>query len=332
MPRDREPRHVPLMPPRKLQRRIELGLLMHSHARKVATEWWTDPQAWGLVMYSPVGNGKSQAMAELYEAAYAARPSPSHRVLWLRARLLEQLDWIDRAAVIARCKAAWMLLIDELPTAAEIERGRVKRDTVATLGDIFEDRGDAGRCTVATSNSSRADFGSLWGDRLISRLREGGLDAGRVRWLVEIQGDDLRGVVEPLPEEQPEELPPENLERLAYYTERFTATIEAAEAKEREKARARRHDADDQARRDRQADEAIRETNRRRAWGSLALDELARAALADDPAALDLLDRIAARARGRREHQREDERHERQRARARASRRGSLPSPKGPGG
>ncbi|MCB9718386.1 MAG: hypothetical protein H6712_31340 [Myxococcales bacterium] len=157
---------------------------------------WLASEAWGLLMLGNVGRGKSQAAAWLYvwmrqEALREAQAPGVYRragdVLWLRAPLLARLDYRERADVLSRCARAYGLVVDELGGEAD-QQGEA-------LSDMLEERGDAERRTVITTNLERAMFGDRYGDRLADRLRAGGRDEhGGARWVVEIGGESLRGL------------------------------------------------------------------------------------------------------------------------------------------
>lgn len=183
-----------LLPPHPLWQRAR-EKLAPTPAMQVAQNWLTS-EAWGLLMLGGVGRGKSQAAAWLHlrlreEAIRVAQaPGVYERpgdVLWLRARVLQQLPWHEREKVLGRCAPAYGLVVDEL--------GAEDTNTIQTLSDLLEDRGDQCRHTVITTNLDRASFGERYGDRLVDRLRAGGLNQrGLARWAVEISGESLRGL------------------------------------------------------------------------------------------------------------------------------------------
>lgn len=183
---------VDLSPPTPLWARASNEALQPTHALQVAADW-LGSDAWGLLMLGGVGRGKSQAAAWLWlrlrhldlldaDAAHRSRRG----VLWLRARALQNLSWDERAATLRRCSSAYGLVVDEL--GGEDER------TSQALGDVLEARGDEQRRTVMTSNLDGKGFIGRYGDRLVSRLRSGGVtSSGGVQWAVTVQGVDLRG-------------------------------------------------------------------------------------------------------------------------------------------
>lgn len=196
-----------LTPPTPLWSRAQQPL-EDTHAMLTAKAW-LDSDAWGLLMLGGVGRGKSQAAAWLWhrlerqEYRHACDTYRGRRdVLWLRARLLQRLDWGERARIIERCSNAVALVMDEL--------GGEDEKTSEAVSDIVEQRGDEKRRTVLTTNLSGAEFLKRYGDRITSRLRSGGVEPtqdgqGRARWAVLVQGSDLRGTMEtPPPPKEPE--------------------------------------------------------------------------------------------------------------------------------
>lgn len=183
-----------LSPPTPLWRRARDEDLYDTPAI-VAARQWVASDAWALVLLGEPGRGKSQAAAWLYirmrDAAVAEAQAPgvferARDVLWLRARNLGLMDWATKAAAETRCAAAYGLVVDEM--GAEDDR---QRDA---LSNLIEQRGDNLERTVITSNLDRRGFANRYGGRLASRLRAGGVDDdGRVRWVVEVEGEDLRG-------------------------------------------------------------------------------------------------------------------------------------------
>lgn len=192
---------IDLSPPHPLWERARAGVLQDTHAMVVAREWISS-DAWAVLLLGAVGRGKSQAAAWLWHRLRhldLLEADERHRgrrgVLWLRARVLQRLDWQTRAATISRCSSAFGLVVDEL--------GGEDEKTSEALSDLIEQRGDEQRRTALTSNLEPAAFAQRYGDRLTSRLRAGGItDKGSARWAVVVRGGDLRGSdVEPVPDE-----------------------------------------------------------------------------------------------------------------------------------
>jgi hypothetical protein len=193
---------VDISPPTPLWARASADALQPTHAMQTAREWLAS-SAWGLLMLGGVGRGKSQAAAwlwlrlrhlDLLEADDAHRSRRG--VTWLRARALQNVPWEERAATLRRCATAYGLVVDEL--GGEDER------TGQAIGDVLEQRGDEQRRTVMTSNLDGKGFLERYGDRLVSRLRSGGVTIkGGAQWAVLVQGADLRGSDLP-PSDDPE--------------------------------------------------------------------------------------------------------------------------------
>lgn len=190
---------IDLSPPTPLWARAQ-AKLQDTHAVRVARSW-LDERAWALVLLGGVGRGKSQAAAWLWHALryeaieHAQRPGhfeAAGEVLWLRARTLGRLDLTDRGVVLGRLSRAYGLVLDELGHEDHFARASPR----SALSDLVEQRGDEQRRTVITSNLPREKFVATYGDRLMSRLHGAGRHKdGSARWVITVQGDDLRGHV-----------------------------------------------------------------------------------------------------------------------------------------
>lgn len=271
-------------------------------ALQAARAWVADvPSRWLLVLASSTtGSGKSLAAAwaqarleELREAGApgvrtaAARGQGSW---WMNAAALPSLkglrEW-ERAERLDRCRAAWLLVVDDM--------GAEPEDQAGVLQGLLEVRHAEQRLTLCTTNLVGPDGRATqaWHDRYdrrwASRMAAPG-DTKRkalASW-VHCTGPDLRGRQEPTirePEPEPEALS-FDLDAIAAPLLRATDPRELDRRAVERELRAR------------DESQALADAARRKAWGAIALDELARAAAAGDGAALDLLDRIAARARG----------------------------------
>jgi hypothetical protein len=165
-------------PPLPLINRIEALALDHDTKALAAVRAWLEAPAdeWALVLLGTTGNGKSQA------AALAWRVTPG--ALWLRTRELETMEWKARAEIIERAKRTALVVLDEV--LAENEAA------TAIVGDIVESRGDDFRRTVMLGNGNMKAFFGRYGARLGSRLSPSD------RWVVEVNGDDLRRKVRPI--------------------------------------------------------------------------------------------------------------------------------------
>lgn len=180
-----------MTPPTPLWERAQQPL-RDTHAMATARAWLSST-AWGLLMLGGVGRGKSLAAAWLWlrlRELDLVEADTVHRqrrgVLWLRARVLQNLEWTERAEVLRRCATSYGLIVDEL--------GGEDQRTGEAVSDLIEQRGDEQRRTVITTNLEPPRFLERYGDRLVSRLRSGGITSkGGARWAVSVQGADLRG-------------------------------------------------------------------------------------------------------------------------------------------
>lgn len=150
---------------------------------------------WALVMLGDTGVGKSVAAALawllLRDEDRAAAQAPGvfadlRGVHWIRARTLQRLSWDQRNETLQRCSAAHGLVVDEL--------GSEDDKTREALLEVIEERGDAKRRTVMTSNLGAEEFRGRYGDRFLDRLRGAGLTkSGKAQWVRVFHGESLRG-------------------------------------------------------------------------------------------------------------------------------------------
>lgn len=261
---------------------------------------------WILVLASSErGSGKSQAaewlrvrLLELLEAGdprveAVRRRATSGLWLWCECASLTALDELkpwEKAAALERMRSCWLLVLDDLGLEPDVEHMRT----------LLQGRQGDGLMTIVTTNmvdtegkhaGSHKHFVDRYGGRLSSRLRRmGDVDAGELSAWRHVPHRDMRGRVEPKLKPRPandERATPARIDEILAPLLRSTNPRAVAVAKEQDT-------------RDRwAADEAIRDANRRKVWGSLALDELAQAAMRGDGQACDLLDAVARRAAGR---------------------------------
>lgn len=141
-----------------------------------------------IVLAGMAGRGKSVAAARFVMAPfdYGAR-GVSHGPLFASARdylralranrpVLEWLWHPDRAELSER------LALDDLGTELEDSKGWGPGE----LSALIQSRHDRALVTVITTNVGAAEFRRRYGDRVMSRLQEGG------EW-IEVEGPDLRG-------------------------------------------------------------------------------------------------------------------------------------------
>lgn len=205
---------IDLSPPSQLWERAQDQTLLPTHAMRVARAW-KKTRAWALVLLGGVGRGKSQAAAWLWHAlrheaiAHAQRPGhcdAAGEVLWLRARTLQRVGLDERGVLLGRLARCYGLVIDELGGEDHYDRASPR----GALSDLIEERGDAARRTVITSNFPTAkELYKVYKDRLASRLHAAGRDEnGDAKWVVVVEGADLRGLDEEInPDEGPTEEP-----------------------------------------------------------------------------------------------------------------------------
>lgn len=261
---------------------------------------------WILVLASSErGSGKSQAaewlrvrLLELLEAGDPRAVSIRRRAttglwLWCECTSLTALDSLkpwEKAAALERLRSCWLLVIDDLGLEPDVDVMRA----------LLQSRQGNGLLTIITTNlvdaqgeheGSHFHFVNRYGGRLSSRMRRmGDVDAGELSAWQHVPHRDMRGRVEPKlkPRAGEDERPsPASIDEILAPIMRATDPRFLSVQQEQDT-------------RDRRATEdAVREANCRKVWGSLALDELGQAALMGDERACDLLDRVAQRARGR---------------------------------
>lgn len=208
--------NLEILPQEEHQRRIELayertasgklkypGLIMRTHAIDVAKEW-LGSGAWGLFLgrleahEAGTGRGKSLVLALLFkllkEKIWRERKGFAHpgRCLYIRCGDLNDLGGYEKAElkeVTQIMKRAGVLILDEL--------GAEDDSVLPFVRSTLELRGSEKRWTAGGGNITGADMLARYGGRWASRMLEGGRVAGskgeRPRWIVEVEGDDLRG-------------------------------------------------------------------------------------------------------------------------------------------
>jgi hypothetical protein len=260
---------------------------------------------WILVLASSErGSGKSQAaewlrvrLLELHDAGDQRVVSIRRRALsgaweWCDCTALSALDGLkpwEKAAELERLRSCWLLILDDLGLEPDREH----------MAALLQSRQGDGLITIVTTNTvdakgehegSHIHFVNRYGGRLSSRLRRmGDVDNGELSAWRHVPHRDMRGRVEPKLKPQAgedERATPSLIDEILAPLLRSTDPRAVVEQQEQE-VRSRRNE-----------DDAIREANRRKVWGGLALEELAAAALRGEAAACDVLDRVARRAAG----------------------------------
>lgn len=180
------------------------GLILDTHATRVAHEWLRSG-AWGLVLAShpndPAGSGRGKSLAVVLLFGWldgdTHRPFPptgfgnrhSRERLYVNASDLNLLDGEDRADLKEACRAmkdCEALFIDDL--------GAEDETVQPFLRQVLERRGGAEKLTIMAATITPSEVQARYGARFVSRMRDGGLDdAGQPRWIVAVEGEDLRG-------------------------------------------------------------------------------------------------------------------------------------------
>lgn len=271
----------------------------------LAAQAWLDtvPDRWLLILASEgTGSGKSMAAAwlltrleEMLEeraqsAAQAKARSPRGGPWWCQVQDFAKLEHLrpwEKAERVGRLHDAWVLVLDDVGTEPE----------AGELQAVLEHRRASNLLTICTTNlvdKTTGKTSEAWKERYDRRLssrmtRPGDAERGGAASWCHVPHPDQRSRTEPriLPPPAPIELvergPEINamLARLQNAAPAIVAERQVTETRLRIKI-----------------EDAIREANRRKVWGGLALDELAMAAQRGDGRACDILDNVARRAAG----------------------------------
>lgn len=185
-------------------------LLLDTHALRVTREWLATPAAYlflgrHIEHNAGTGRGKTLALAEAYrrlaaEAVVTSASGLSREVIYLRTRDLKRLNFTERNAMLDRCSRAYGLLVDEVgkEPGGPGFRGFPREDIAQDIADMMEARGDRGRRTVVAGNLTPDQIFDRYGPRLTSRA----VIRGGRKWIVQVEGPDLRDedLIPPLPE------------------------------------------------------------------------------------------------------------------------------------
>lgn len=208
--------HTSTKTPRRHADPVQYGHHMQPTTPLAAVREWVGTDAGLLVLSGHVGTGKTLAAAwGLYEWWTTSAP----RNPWGNRVLADGRHWVA-AQHLARM-AAWSQELSELE-----QRGMLVVDDIgeedatpkalAIVSGLLTARISEGLRTIITTNLDGATFRARYGERLIDRLRECGLDDnGKARWWIKCTGESLRGRVTPTPvdrEEIDDEPEPERYE------------------------------------------------------------------------------------------------------------------------
>lgn len=163
-----------------------------------AVKEWSTARASMLVLAGDVGTGKSLAAAwACYDwLVRTATKNPWGQTvtreerIWIAAPHLARLKpWCDE---VKECEAAGFLVIDDMGE----EEGT--SSSMPMLASLVTTRLSYGRPTIITTNLDGATFRERYGERLIDRLRQSGLnEEGKAKWWIRCVGESLRGKVSP---------------------------------------------------------------------------------------------------------------------------------------
>lgn len=146
-----------------------------------AAEKWAAGDGWCLVLSGSVGGGKSTAaLWWLAQLAKEIAPTRRLRQRWYQSGDLARLDGYGDE--LGRLASVPSLVLDDLGVDFKDARGAFQQ----RLDWLLDKRHGNYRRTVITTNLNAEDFTRRHGERLTSRIREGGV------WF-EMKVPDLRG-------------------------------------------------------------------------------------------------------------------------------------------
>lgn len=221
--------------PDSLARLIDTAHDLRMTVAMQAAKQWRAESGGLLVLSGPVGTGKSLAAVW---ALWDWRVATARRDPWGKLRYLHDGRMWVAAPHLARMKG-WgedieqvervgFLVIDDLGEEDATEK------TLTRIGNVTTARFAHGLHTVITTNLNAPTFRARYGDRLIDRLRDCGLDSdGKARWWVKCDGESLRGTPKPRPipqdtvsEPEPEDRDPLTGEELEQQASDFLRSIQ----------------------------------------------------------------------------------------------------------
>lgn len=183
---------------------LERGDKLQNTPALDAAQKWRRTTATLLVLAGPVGTGKSLAAAWTLhdwwiEELRAARDDCRRYYegqCWIAAPHLARMRKWDEA--VAKLERAPMLVLDDLGHESSTDAAAELVQSVVTTRFAEE------RPTVITTNLDQKTFRPRYGERIVDRVRECGLDEnGHARWWVRCSGESLRGKQEPKRRELP---------------------------------------------------------------------------------------------------------------------------------
>ena len=157
--------------PERLLDAVLEGELERTEAVGAALEFVQSPLTF-LILLGGKGTGKTTAACVAGSRVKGSRFMKSHKVT--------RLDRFDDAAM-SEVEKAPLLVIDDLG----VEYMDVKGEAASRFDALLDERYDARRKTVITSNMNAADFTARYGVRIADRFREAGM-------VVNLTGESMR--------------------------------------------------------------------------------------------------------------------------------------------
>lgn len=180
---------------------IEAGHALADTLAMVSAVQWRKSSSPLLVLAGTVGTGKSLAAAwalwDWWVTTTQVNPVNGYRWAfkgrcWIAAPHLARMQRWHKDAVALESPP--MLVIDDLGEEASTD------GSIDILQNLVTTRFAEQRKTVITTNLDRKTFKARYGERIVDRVRQCGLDDnGNAKWWVTCTGDSLRGVTEPHP-------------------------------------------------------------------------------------------------------------------------------------
>jgi len=131
-----------------------------------------------MLMYGPVGNGKSHLAVAVARAMSVRCRFITHNGLLKKLRDTYRSDRAED--IVESCKRVRLLILDEIGLSAG------GRDELPMLHEILGERHNSRKPTVLTSNLARADIEATLGERMSDRLKESGFK------LLNFNGESMR--------------------------------------------------------------------------------------------------------------------------------------------